>query len=65
MSIHYSTAGQALASYRERTATMTTSSQRFFCAECKLSRQVVGRKLIVNGRKKLYECEICQKAGKV
>jgi len=65
MSILYSTHGQAMADYRARTATMTTSSQRFFCAVCKLSRQVVGRKMIVNGRKKLYECEICQKAGKV
>lgn len=65
MSIHYSTAGQALASYRERTATMTTSSQRFFCAECKLSRNVVGCKSIgkdARGRV-MRVCEICQKAG--
>lgn len=58
----YSSTGQAMADYRARTATTTPSTDRWYCATCKQSRNIVGRKLIVNGRRKLYECEICQRA---
>lgn len=62
MSAYYSTASQAIADYRERATTMTSpSSQRYYCAVCKLSRQIVGRKKIAGG----HVCEICQKAWKV
>lgn len=59
MSAHYSTAGQAMADYRARTAAMSPSTQRYYCAVCHQSRQIVGRKKIAKG----YACEICVKAG--
>lgn len=58
----YSTTPDAIATYREKTGSLAPSSQRFICATCKQSRQVLGRKCIkVDGNRRYYECEICTK----